>query len=293
MMIKQELLEKANLVDEYLASLLVEDRPEHALLFKSMNYSLLAGGKRIRPSLFLMALEAMGIPLANYLPVAAAIECIHTYSLIHDDLPAMDDDSYRRGKLTNHMVFGAGVATMAGDGLLTEAFSLIADCAAVSAEITCSLISVLAKAAGPTGMVGGQVHDIDSEGHMLSLEELVILDYAKTGCLFAAPLEMAGIIGKVDADNIKHLHAIGMHMGLLFQITDDILDVKGTLAELGKEQNHDMQAKKATYVSIMGLSEAEVWAQREAKKIHTGILQIPREFSFLSDFTDLILNRNK
>lgn len=292
MTMKQKMSEKKEILDKYLSSLLTEDRPEHALLYKAMNYSLLAGGKRIRPVLFLMVLEAMDVSWEKYLPIAAAIECLHTYSLIHDDLPAMDDDMYRRGKLTNHMVFGPGVATMAGDGLLTVAFSLIADCPAITGEMKSSLISLLAKAAGPDGMVGGQVHDLEAEGRRISLEELVVLDTAKTGCLLAAPLEMAGAICRLDNETIQRLRSIGLRLGLLFQITDDILDIKGTLAEIGKEPHHDRQSGKATYIRLMGIDKAERFARREAETIQGDLTKLPDALSFLSEVTDLILTRN-
>ncbi|MDY6083837.1 MAG: farnesyl diphosphate synthase [Dialister sp.] len=292
MTIKQRMTEKRKVIDEYLIPLLKEERSEHALLYKAMNYSLLAGGKRIRPALFLMVLEAMNVLWEKYLPIAAAIECVHTYSLIHDDLPAMDDDAYRRGKLTNHMVFGPGVATMAGDGLLTTAFSLIADCPEITGDMKSSLISLLAKASGPDGMVGGQVHDLESEGREISLAELVILDYAKTGCLFAAPLEMAGVLCRLEDETTKRLHSVGLRIGLLFQITDDILDVKGTLTEIGKEPHHDTQSGKATYVRLMGIDEAERFARKEAEEIQGDLNKLPEAFSFLSELIELILHRN-
>src|SRR3712207_3452454 len=179
------------LVDEALARYLPAEENDPRAIFQAMRYSVFAGGKRVRPILAIAAAEAVGGTAADVLPLACALECVHTYSLIHDDLPAMDNDDYRRGRLTNHKVFGAGMATQAGDGLLTFAFQLLAEEKEVPSDIRIKLIDILARAAGPMGMVGGQAHDMEAEGKHLTLDELKALDACKTGCLLTAPVSMA------------------------------------------------------------------------------------------------------
>ena len=244
---------------------------EHQILFDAMNYSLLSGGKRIRAFLFLFILDVLGNESDKYLDVAAAIECIHTYSLIHDDLPAMDNDDYRRGKLTNHKKFGSGIATMAGDGLLTAAFTLISENKVLSASKKVELIRLLSIAAGPFGMVAGQAHDKSAEGRKIDLKELQLLDSYKTGCLLCAPIDMAtAIASNISIEEKDALHQFGRHLGMLFQITDDLLDVTGDLSVMGKKPRQDMMDKKSTYVTMLGIEQTKYLAEKEirdAKKV--------------------------
>ncbi len=233
-MIQEILKEKQKLINHRLAVLLKADRVEHETLYSAMNYSLLAGGKRIRPFLFLTVLDILGVDSGLYIDAACALECVHTYSLIHDDLPAMDNDDYRRGRLTNHKVYGAGMATQAGDGLLTFAFQLLSEQKQIAPDIRVELISLLARAAGPEGMVGGQAHDIEAEGKHLTLSELKILDACKTGCLLSAPVSMACAVAGTSMKERALLENFAAHLGLLFQITDDLLDEKGNLEDMGK-----------------------------------------------------------
>lgn len=287
-MIGSLLNEKKADIDKELANLLADNGSE---LYKSMNYSLLAGGKRLRPALFLMLLEIFGLEARSYMKVACAIECIHTYSLIHDDLPAMDNDDYRRGKLTNHKIFGPGMATMAGDGLLTYAFELISNQENISPDTRCYLISILAKAAGPDGMVGGQALDIISEGHSSSLPELRKMDSLKTGCMICAPIDMAALIAKCDEEMQKSLHEFAVHLGLLFQITDDLLDVHGSLKEMGKLPGQDEKSLKSTYVTILGEGKAQELANAENRRAKAAISKLGSSFERLNDLADYVLAR--
>ena len=280
-------------INSRLSTLLASDSPAHQKLFDSMNYSLCAGGKRIRPFLFLLVLELFHKDWSKYVDIACAIECIHTYSLIHDDLPAMDNDDYRRGKLTNHKVYGAGMATMAGDGLLTAAFEILAAREEIPAALRCQLISILAKASGPVGMVGGQAHDIDSEGKELTIEDLRLMDHCKTGCLLMAPVDMAAVIAEISTKEKEILHAFAEHLGILFQITDDLLDVNGHLDEMGKMPNQDAVDHKSTYVTILGKDAAEALAKEEAAAATTLLDALPLDTALLRELVEMILVRTK
>ncbi len=285
--------DKKAMIEEVLSGLLHAENPAHRTLYESMNYSLLAGGKRIRPALFLRALDAMGVKPAGALTVAAAIECVHTYSLIHDDLPQMDNDDYRRGRPTNHKVYGAGMATMAGDGLLTEAFRLIAGEEMIAAPLRCELISILAKAAGPSGMVGGQAIDIESEGKLLSAGELRFMDACKTGSLLTAPVDMAAVLAETDAETKAALHDYASHLGILFQITDDLLDSSGDLKEMGKAPGMDAAMHKSTYVTILGKEKAEALAKEEAEAALSALSCFVEKVEPLRDLISFILHRTK
>lgn len=293
MMIQQILQEKKQLVDQYLAKLLATTEPATQTLYDSMNYSLLAGGKRIRPALFLMALDFLGKPSAAYLDAACAIECIHTYSLIHDDLPQMDNDDYRRGKLTNHKIYGAGMATMAGDGLLTYAFTLLSEMKSVTPDIRCQLIALLARAAGPEGMVGGQAQDIEAEHHQLTMNALRTLDYYKTGRLLCVPLDMASAAANAEHETADAFHVYGLHIGYLFQITDDLLDATGSLEEMGKNPGQDQIHNKATYASLAGLDGARKLAQEECDKAVHAVAQLGKRAEPFQELAMYLLHRTK
>ncbi|MBI1737525.1 MAG: polyprenyl synthetase family protein [Candidatus Rokubacteria bacterium] len=228
-----------------------------------MRYSVFAGGKRLRPILVIAGAEAVGAPAESVLPAACALEMIHTYSLIHDDLPAMDDDDYRRGRLTNHKVFGDAVAILAGDGLLTLAFRAIADNAAHvgDARLVCAAVAEIADAAGTRGMVGGQVVDIESEGKPVTPETLDYIHLHKTAALIRGALRVGAMLGGGDAAAVAAITRAGDRLGLAFQIVDDILDVEGNLAELGKTAGSDVRKKKATYPAIHGLETSHVKAR--------------------------------
>ena len=263
-MLKEYLQQSKADIESYLSSVLESPNTEYARLYDSMNYSLLMGGKRIRPIITKAVIESLGGSWEAYKDVVCAIELIHTYSLIHDDLPAMDNDDYRRGKLTNHRVYGDGMAILAGDGLLTYAFELVSKHTKLSAEQVVQIIHVLAKGAGPNGMVGGQAFDLQSEGKFLPLDELIVLHKGKTGALFSAAVEIGLIIMDATTSVREAYLRYADHLGLLFQITDDILDVVGTQEELGKTPGSDERQHKATYVSILGLDTAKERAQEVA-----------------------------
>lgn len=218
-------------------------------------YSLLAKGKRIRPIMMLTTLQSYGIDYKKYIDVACAIEMIHTYSLIHDDLPSMDNDDLRRGRLTCHKAFDEATAILAGDALLTEAFGVVCRNAFLSDNQKVQIVTLLSQAAGQSGMIYGQQQDLAFENKQATLEELKDIHTYKTGCLFQAPLVMAGIIARpTDLENLKKL---GTMIGLLFQIQDDILDVIGDEATLGKKTGSDLKQGKSTYVSLLGLEKAQ------------------------------------
>lgn len=233
-------------------------------IYEAMRYSLLAGGKRLRPILCLATCELMEGTAEMAMPTACALEMIHTMSLIHDDLPAMDDDDYRRGKLTNHKVYGEDVAILAGDGLLTYAFEHIAsETKAVAPQQILRVISHLGKAAGAAGLVGGQVVDLESEGKTdITVETLDYIHTHKTGALLEACVVCGALLASAKEQDIQRLSNYARNIGLAFQIVDDILDITATKEELGKSVGKDLQSQKATYPSIWGLEKSKVQAQQ-------------------------------
>lgn len=225
-------------------------------LIEAILYSVEAGGKRIRPLIFLEILEGFGIELTEgHFDVAAALEMIHTGSLIHDDLPAMDDDDYRRGRLTSHKKFDEATAILAGDSLFLDPFGLVAD-TALSADIKVRLIAELSQASGTYGMVGGQMLDMKGEERKLNLSELQLIHTNKTGKLLTFPVAAAGIVANLAANDLKSLREAGSLVGLAFQVRDDILDVTATFEEIGKTPKKDLLADKATYPSLLGLEKS-------------------------------------
>ena len=263
------------------------------ILRESMEYSLMAGGKRLRPVLLMAAADAVGTDGTKFLPVACALEMIHTYSLIHDDLPAMDDDDYRRGKLTNHMVYGDAVAILAGDALLTLAFTVILRQRDVSAETLLRVVDEISRAAGAEGMVGGQVLDLRAEGVRISMEELRRVHMGKTGALFHAALRSGAILAGATEKQLAALTSYADHFGLAFQITDDILDVVGTSEEIGKPVGSDEKNHKSTYVSLTSLEEAQELARRTAEEAEKALSIFGTEADFLRDLVAYLVNRKQ
>ena len=249
------LKERRALVDAALERALPGEDVPPPTVHRAMRYSVMAGGKRLRPILVIAGAETVGGTAAMVLPTACALELIHTYSLIHDDLPAMDDDDYRRGRLTSHKVFGDAVAILAGDALLTLAFRLIADNADLVRDPRSirDVVAEVADAAGTAGMVGGQVVDIESEGKAISVETLEYIHRHKTAALIRASLRVGALLAGGDAKAVADVGEAGGELGLAFQIVDDILDVEGSLAELGKTAGSDERKQKATYPAIHGL----------------------------------------
>ena len=290
-MLKTYLETSKQSIEHWLSTVLNSPIPEYKRLYESMNYSLLQGGKRIRPILTKAVLDAMKVDASLYKEFLCALECIHTYSLIHDDLPAMDNDDYRRGNLTNHKVYGDGMAILAGDGLLTYAFQLCSENTTASAEQKIKAIQCLATAAGPEGMVGGQAFDLLSEGKHIPLEELKVLHSGKTGALFNAAIELGLILSNADQAKYAAYMTYANCLGLLFQITDDILDVTGTIEELGKTPGSDIRQDKSTYVSLLGLDEARNEARVVAQKAHAALATIEDDTHILSAIIDYLMNR--
>ena len=238
------------------------DQQLAANLRDAVLYSIHAGGKRIRPYLLLEVLESLQVPITiAHAQVAAALEMIHTGSLIHDDLPAMDDDDFRRGRLTNHKKFGEALAILAGDALFLDPYALIAQ-ADLPNEIKVDLIASLSLSSGSMGMVAGQVLDMEGEGKHLNLEELQTIHANKTGKLLAFPFQAAGVIAGLDENLQKQLKTVGELIGLAFQVRDDILDVTASFEEIGKTPQKDLQAEKSTYPALLGLDEAKVFCNR-------------------------------
>jgi geranylgeranyl diphosphate synthase type II len=250
--LKEYLTTRKALVEQALSDSLPVSYPES--LYNSMRYSLLAGGKRLRPILCLAACELAGGDVAQALPTACALEMIHTMSLIHDDLPAMDNDDYRRGKLTNHKVFGDAMAILAGDALLAYAFQVVAEeTQNVDPYRLLQVIGRLGKAVAASGLVGGQVVDLESEGKPIPLETLDFIHAHKTGALLEVSVVSGGLLGGADAEMVQNLTGYAHDIGLAFQIIDDILDVTATSEQLGKTAGKDVAAAKATYPSIWGI----------------------------------------
>lgn len=266
-------------------------------LYESMKYSLMAGGKRLRPMLVLAVLEALDKPIERGVPFAAALEMIHTYSLIHDDLPAMDDDDLRRGKPTNHKVFGEATAILAGDALLTRAFAYIAeaymDRSDVSPATTVKLIAELGKRAGATGMVGGQMADIEGESKRLDLEQLEFIHRHKTGDLLIAALRGGGYLAEATEAQMEALTRYGVCIGLAFQIQDDILNVEGDAEALGKAVGSDADREKATYPSLLGLAESKARLDELITEAKAALADAGIENSALSPLADYVRDRNK
>jgi len=259
----------------------------------SMLYSISNGGKRFRPILMLLILEAFNIDLKKGLNTACALELIHTYSLIHDDLPAMDNDDFRRGKPTNHKVFGEALAILAGDALLTESFSLIAQDENLLSEVKVNLINQLSILSGRNGMIAGQVFDIEAETSPASLEHLQEIHKYKTGALIAFACKAAGIIAQQSIETLDKLTEFAYCLGLAFQIQDDILDVEGDASILGKPVGSDEANNKSTYVSLLGLENAKKKLNLEIQKAHTILDSIPVDVQMLKEITQFAAKRDK
>jgi geranylgeranyl diphosphate synthase type II len=244
-----------------------EERP--ASIHSAMRHSLFAGGKRVRPILFVAAAEAVGSGSAAAISPACSLELIHTYSLIHDDLPALDNDDFRRGRPTCHKVFGEAMAILAGDALLTRAFQVLAEDDSVPAERRIALVGELSRAAGTVeGMIGGQVADLEAEGKPVTPESLDYIHRSKTGALLRAAVRMGAIWAGADAETFARLDNYGRHVGFAFQIVDDILDVTADSATLGKTAGKDAEQQKATFPALYGLDES----RRMAREHHLASL---------------------
>ncbi|MDR2903817.1 MAG: polyprenyl synthetase family protein [Clostridiales bacterium] len=290
MTFERALAEKIKTVEAAVLGCLSPVYPE--AVYEAMRYSVAAGGKRLRPVLLLSVCELFGGQAAEALPFACAIEMIHTYSLIHDDLPAMDDDDFRRGKLTNHRVFGEAIAILAGDGLLNMAYeTMAAACEAQPAAKNIRALRVIAEAAGVSGMIGGQTADILSEYKNADSRELLYIHKHKTGALIAAAMRAGALLGGASAAETENVGGIGEKLGLAFQIKDDILDVTGSLEKLGKNIRADERSHKTTYVSVHGLERAQKDYMALCEEIAAAIGALSGDNQFLLRLSEKLTGR--
>ena len=292
----KELMEfDKQIVEKYMDELLSINVIYEKKLIESMKYSVQAGGKRLRPILFLETIKLLNKNPFDFIEIACAIEMIHTYSLIHDDLPAMDNDSLRRGKPTNHVVFGEATAILAGDGLLNLAHEIMI--AFVSKKLTknnINGINIISKAAGINGMIAGQAVDIESEGKSIDIDTMKFIHSNKTGALIEASIVAAAIMSDADDTKITALKTYAKYIGLAFQITDDILDIEGNEAELGKKIGSDEINDKATYPKYFGLEKSKEYAKNTiTNAIESLNVFEPREKAFFVDLADYIICRKK
>jgi len=283
-------------VDEALDRALPPESAWPATIHRAVRYSLFAGGKRIRPVLVLAAGEAVGGAREELMPLACAVEMVHTYSLVHDDLPAMDDDDLRRGKPTSHKVFGEAIAILAGDALLTRAFHLLAevpegwDDARVRRRLRAA--AALGEACGTTGLIGGQVMDLESEGREIGATDLECLHRAKTGALLSACVRGGAILGGAGDGDLQRLSRYASAIGLAFQVVDDVLDATGDAQHLGKTAGKDEAARKATYVSVHGLEKARSLAAALRQEALEAVAPLGSRGELLAAIARLIVDRH-
>jgi geranylgeranyl diphosphate synthase, type II len=280
-------------VNRALDKFLPKESVRPATIHRAMRYSLFAGGKRMRPALCLAAAEACGGKVAEALPLACAVECIHTYSLIHDDLPAMDNDDFRRGKPTNHKVFGEGIAVLAGDALLTQAFEIAAQAKGWRRYPHQKLVLELARASGSLQLIAGQVADLEGEGKNISADELKYIHERKTSALLCCSVRLGGMSAHCSEPQLKALTSFGYNVGLAFQIIDDILDVTQTTEQLGKTAGKDTRAQKATYPSIVGLERSRDIALQLTHKAFNALKAFKGKAMALEALADYLLRRDK
>ncbi|SNR86894.1 farnesyl-diphosphate synthase [Anaerovirgula multivorans] len=290
--LKQDLSHYIELINKELQKYMDIYPRKNKTLIDAMNYSLMAGGKRLRPVLALASYNIFNHEIEEVLPYACGIEMIHTYSLIHDDLPAMDNDDYRRGKLTNHKVFGEGTAILAGDGLLNYAFEIMLQDAVKRKNVSPYVESmrVIAEAAGINGMIGGQIVDLESENKTIDGDTLEYIHLKKTAALITAPLKIGAIIGQASEVDIENMEFIGRNLGLAFQIRDDILDIIGENDKLGKNVGSDENKQKSTYPSIHGL-EYSINKVKELTLSANEKLMKYNNASFLYELSNYLINR--
>ena len=278
-------------VDAALNRLLPTAATKPKTIHEAMRYSIFAGGKRLRPVICLATAETMGGRTDDALPLACAVECIHTYSLIHDDLPAMDNDDFRRGKPTSHKVYGEGIAVLAGDALLTIAFEMAASCKARPRYPHAVVIRELAVAAGSRKLIAGQVADIESEGKKISPAELCYIHENKTAALIAGSIRLGAMSANATPKQLERLTDFGQNLGLAFQVIDDILDVTQTTEKLGKSAGKDVAAQKATYPALLGLDKAKREADRLTARARAALKPFGKDAAPLEAIADFLLKR--
>jgi geranylgeranyl diphosphate synthase type II len=283
---------KADIIDQWLDRLLPLESETPAKIHQAMRYSIFAGGKRLRPIMTIATGEIFGAPECELLPAACSLEMIHTYSLIHDDLPAMDNDDLRRGRPTNHVVYGEAIAILAGDALLTRAFHTLADYETSNPARKVRVISEVGQAAGTIrALIGGQVMDIQSEGKVVKADQLEEIHQAKTGALIRCAVRIGAIIGGVTDKELTTLTDYGEKAGLAFQVADDLLDETATSEELGKTAGKDAASQKATYTALYGIEGARSMAERLCHEAIISLRTIGRDVGVLEEITRFIIER--
>ena len=278
-------------VDRALDRFLPKASTRPATIHKAMRYSLFAGGKRLRPILCLAAAEACGGKIGSALPLACAVECIHTYSLIHDDLPSMDNDDFRRGRPTCHKIFGDGIAVLAGDALLTIAFEIVSRAKPTSRYTMSILLRENAVAAGSQKLIAGQVSDLEAEGHKTDRAQLRYIHENKTAAILTTTVRLGAMSANADAKKLGAITKFGHALGLAFQIIDDILDVTQTSEKLGKSAGKDVAAKKATYPAVIGLDESRSEARRLTRQAHNALSIFGEKGEALHALANYLLER--
>ena len=291
MELKRYLIAKQEEVDRALDRFLPKASVRPATIHKAMRYSMFAGGKRLRPILSLAAAEACGGKTSAALPLACAVECIHTYSLIHDDLPSMDNDDLRRGRATCHKVFGEGIAILAGDALLTIAFEVAAQAKPTSRYDLREIFREITTAAGSQKLIAGQVADLEAEGRPIDRAQLRYIHENKTAALLTASVRLGAMGANASAQQLSAITAFGRALGLAFQVIDDILDVTQTSEKLGKSAGKDVAAKKATYPAVIGLEKSRAEARRLTREAHGALEALGEKAAVLRALADYLLQR--
>ncbi len=271
MNLKTYLKSRQRKIDHALDRYLPDENARPPTIHKAMRYSLFAGGKRLRPILCLAAAETCGGKIDNALPLGCALECIHTYSLVHDDLPSMDDDDFRRGRPTCHKIFGDGIAILAGDALLTIAFEIVSNAKPTSRYDTSILLREIAVAAGSQKLIAGQVADLEAEGRNVKRDQLQFIHENKTAAILRSSVRLGAMSANADARKLSAVTRFGQLLGLAFQIIDDILDVTQSSEILGKSAGKDVAAKKATYPAVIGLEKSRAEARRLTRQAHNAL----------------------
>jgi geranylgeranyl diphosphate synthase type II len=279
-------------VDRALARFLPRESAKPATIHKAMRYSLFAGGKRLRPILCIAAAEACGGSSSAALPLACALECIHTYSLVHDDLPSMDNDDFRRGRPTCHKVFGDGIAILAGDALLTVAFEIVAQAQPTRRYGLKDILHEISVAAGSRKLIAGQVADLEAEGKKITREALRYIHENKTAALLTTSVRLGAMSANSDPRQLDAMTDFGRALGLAFQVIDDILDVTQTTEKLGKSAGKDVAAKKATYPAVIGLDKSRLEAQRLTREAEKALEVFGGKAERLRELASYLLERD-
>ena len=292
-MIKDELKTKIDFIDKMLDNYLPVKNNAQKIIYEAMRYSVFAGGKRLRPALMLAFCEMCGGNVSEVIPFACAMEMIHTYSLIHDDLPAMDNDNLRRGQPTSHIKYSEAVAILAGDALLNRAFEIVSEYDGHYPERAIRAINMLAVSSGTEGMIGGQIVDIESEGKEITLDELRYLHLGKTGAIIRSACKIGALLGGGTDKEIDAADKFARNLGIAFQIQDDILDVEGTEEEFGKPIGSDAEENKNTYVSLLGLEKSKQLSMQYSQNAKDALDIFGSKADFARELTDYLIDRRK